>query len=506
MTTNTARIAKNTLALYFRQILIMLVSLYTVRVVLNTLGAEDYGIYNVAAGIVTMLSFLSNSMAAASQRYFSFELGRGNYEQLHLVFSLSLLIYALIAVLVLILAETAGLWFAANKLIIPPERKSAALWVYQFSVVSFLFTVMASPYMAAIIAHEDMNIYAYVSIIEAALRLGMVFLLRFIVLDKLQLYGILLCAVTVVVTILYRTICVKKYTECRFRFYWDTELFKEIAGYTGWNLFGASVGVFKFQMVNILLNQFFNPAVIAARGIAAQVNNAVSSFSHNFTTALRPQIIKSYAAGQKDAMLALVFRGSKGSFFLMYIFVLPFVLEMPMILFLWLKNPPEYTVLFTRLALIDVLIESMSSSIMAVAQATGKIKLYQSVVGGILLLNLPASWIALYLGAPAWSVMAVAIIITLAAFCIRLIIIKRLVDFSLIHFVKQVLVPVTAVSLLSMILPLASYLFFEYGFPRLLITICLTLLSASLCIYLAGLNTQERCIIRNKIIQIFKRV
>jgi O-antigen/teichoic acid export membrane protein len=503
---NTRRIAKNTLMLYFRQILIMLVSLYTVRVVLNTLGAEDYGIYNVVAGTVTMFGFLSSSMATASQRYFSFELGRGDYKQLRRVFSLSLTIYVLIAALVLVLAETVGLWVVVNKLVLPPDRKTAALWVYQFSVVSFLFTIITSPYMAAIIAREDMNIYAYVSIIEAALKLGMVFLLRFILLDKLQLYGILLCSVTVVVTILYRTICVKKYPECRLWFYWDMGLFKEITRYIGWNLFGALSGISKFQMVNILLNQFFNPLVITARSIAAQLNGALSSFSHNFTTAIRPQIIKSYASGQKDAMFMLVFRGSKASFFLMYIFVLPFFFEMPMILSLWLKTPPEYVVLFTRLALIDVLIESMSFSIMTIAQATGKIKLYQSVVGGVLLLNLPASWAALSFGAPAWSVMIVAIIITLVAFYIRLIIVKRLVDFSLMHFVKRVLIPVASVSLLSMVLPLALYLFFEYGFLRLLIMICLALLSVSLCIYLVGIDSQERYIIRSKIIWLFNRV
>jgi O-antigen/teichoic acid export membrane protein len=319
--------------------------------------------------------------------------------------------------------------------------------------------------------------------------------------DKLQLYGILLCAVAVIITAVYRTVCIKKYPECAFRFYWDKQLFKEITSYTGWNLFGASVGVFKFQLVNILLNQFFDLLVIAARGIAAQVNNAVISFAQSFSVAMRPQIIKTYAAGQKEEMLALVFRGSKATFFMMYLFTLPLALEMPFILSLWLKNPPEYAALFTRLTLVDALIDSINSPLMAAAQATGKIKIYQSVLGGILLLNLPVSWIAVYGGSPAWSVMVVAILLTLVAFLVRLVIVKRLVGFSLRYFVTQVMIPIMTVSISSLALPLVSYLRPGYGFTRLLLTVCLTTVSIGSCAYLFGLNSQERRLIRIKITQ-----
>jgi O-antigen/teichoic acid export membrane protein len=258
-------------------------------------------------------------------------------------------------------------------------------------------------------------------------------------------------------------------------------------------------------MVNILLNQFFNPVVIAARGIAAQVNGAVVSFSQNFSTVMRPRIIKSYAAGQKDAMLALVFRGAKGTFFLMYVFTLPLVLEMPFVFSLWLKNPPEHAALFTRLALIDALIDSINSPLMAASQATGRIKLYQSVVGGILLLNLPASWAALSFGAPVWSVMVIAIMLTIAAFLVRLIIVKRLIGFSIRSFIKQVLSPLVIVSLSSVILPLASYLFLGYGFIRLLLTIFLAVVSVGSCAYLFGLNRREQYVIKNKITRRFGR-
>jgi O-antigen/teichoic acid export membrane protein len=486
------RIAKNTLMLYFRQIFIMLVSLYTVRAVLETLGTEDYGIYNVVAGVVTMFSFLSGSMATASQRYFSFEIGRGDFEQLRKVFSLNFLVYMLIAVLILALSETIGLWFVINKLVIPEERMEAARWVYHFSILSFLFTVLTIPYMAAIIAHEDMNIYAYVSIIEAVLKLGIVLLLRTILLDKLQLYGILLCAVALINTTIYRMICKKKYQECNIKFYWDKDLCNEIMTYTGWNMFGASVNVFKQQAVNILLNQFFNPVIVAARGIASQINTAVISFSHNFSAVIRPQIIKSYAAGQKNKMLTMMFYGAKGTYFLMYVFTLPLVLEMPVLLAVWLKNPPEYTVLFTRLSLIDALIDSVSLPIMAAAQATGKIKLYQSIVGGILLLNLPVSWMLLSLGAHAYSVMVAAICLTFSAFIVRLLILKKLIDFSIRQFFKDVLFPIIAITILSSIVPILLYNILKDGLFRLLITTGISVMSICCSVYFLGINKNER--------------
>jgi O-antigen/teichoic acid export membrane protein len=386
MTTNTACIAKNTLMLYFRHILIILVSLYTVRVVLETLGAEDYGIYNVVVGVVTMLGFLSGSMASASQRYFSFELGRGDYEQLKRIFSLNLMIYAMIAIVVLLLAETIGLWFVNTKLILPRDRMDAVQWIYHCSIISFLVSIMATPYMSSLIAHEEMKIYASVSIVETLLKLGIVFLLKIIPLDKLQLYGILLCVVTIINTEIYREVCKRKFQECRFRLYWNKDLFKEIACYTGWNLFGSVSLAFKNQVINIILNQFFNPAVVAARGIASSINSAVASFSTNFSVALNPQIIKQYAAEQKTEMLRLMFRGTKVTYFLMYLFALPLIIEMPFVLAIWLGDPPEYTVLFSRLVLVDGIILSFSYQATAVIQATGKNKLHQIVQGGVFFL------------------------------------------------------------------------------------------------------------------------
>ena len=486
------RIAKNTLMLYFRQILIMIVSLYTVRVVLNTLGAEDYGIYNVVAGVVTMFSFLSSSMATASQRFFSFALGQNDSESLKKYFSMSFTIYCLIALVVLILAETVGLWFVTQKLVIPCERQNAAFCIYQASIFSMICTILTAPFMASIIAHEDMNIYAYVSIIEVVLKLGIVFLLPLFAIDKLIFYGLLMAGVVFVNTAIYRTICVKKYVECKFSFFWEKSLFKELVSYTGWNMFGSAVGVFKNQIVNIILNQFFNPVVNAARGIAAQVNSAVNSFAQNFSTAVRPQIIKNYASGEKEKMLQLMFRSCKATFLLMFVFALPLILEMPYVLKLWLKNVPEYAVLFTILALIDALIDTISYPLMATAQATGKIKLYQAVVGGVLLLNAPIAFVVLKLGAPAFSVFIVSISVTSLAFIVRLCILKKLINFSFWNFIWKVFIPIICCAGLAFIIPYFVRNMLDSSFIRLCVTVIVSVICVALSGYFVALSKNER--------------
>ena len=323
MENNSRVLAKNTLLLYFRQILIMAVSLYTARVVLAVLGAGDFGIYNVVAGVFTMFGFLGGAMASSSQRYFSYDLGKKDLKHLEITFSVTFQIYLLIALVVLLFVETAGLWFLNTKLVIPSNRLIAANWIFQAAIISFLLTLITTPFMAIIIAHENMTVYAYVSIVEVALKLGIVFLLEYLPYDKLIVYGILLSLVIFINTAIYRFYCHKHYSECKVRFICDGKLFKEIIAYSGWNLFGNLAAIFKNQGINILLNLHFGTIVNAARGIAGQVNSAVMSFSNNFSTALRPQVIKTYAANQKEDTMRLVFRVCKFTFFLMYIFTLP---------------------------------------------------------------------------------------------------------------------------------------------------------------------------------------
>jgi O-antigen/teichoic acid export membrane protein len=492
MPSNTTRIARNTLMLYFRQILIMLVSLYTVRVVLETLGAEDYGIYNVVAGVVTMFGFLSNSMAMATQRYLSFELGRNDFEQLKKVFNVSLVIYVLIMIAVLLLAETAGLWFVSNKLALPPERKSAALLVYQFAVISFLFTILTAPYMAAIIAHEDMNIYAYVSIVEVVLKLGLVFVLQFVAWDKLRLYGILMSVATVINTAIYRITCMVKYKECKFKIYRNKNLFKELKDYAAWNLFGSVSTMLQNQGIAVLLNQFFNPVVVAARGIAFSVNTATSSFAGNFYNAIRPQIIKKYAANEKDAMMSLVFYGAKSTYFLMYVFTLPLILEMRYVLMLWLKNIPEYTVIFTSMALIEMLIHSLGMPLGALAHAGGKIQLYQFVIYGIQLCNLPLAFVFFRSGAPPYIISIIAIFLAIFCFIAQLLIVRYLVGFPVRMFLKKTVVPLFVVTILSPVIPVLTQKLMEQNFLRLIIVIITSIFSTCGFMYFIGLNKFER--------------
>ena len=499
--TNTKRIAKNTLMLYFRQILIMLVSLYTVRVVLRVLGAEDYGIYNVVAGVVTMFSFLSGAMATASQRYFSFHLGKNDTKQLNTVFSVTFQIYILLAIIVVVLAETFGLWFVNHKLVIPFERMTAANWIFQVAIISFLLTLITTPYMASILAHENMNVYAYVSIVEAGLKLGIVFLIKVLPYDKLIVYGILLTTVAFINTSIYRLYCHKHYTECKFHFEKNGALFKEIVNYSGWNLFGGVAAVAKVQLINVLLNLFFGPIVNAARGVAAQINNAVSSFSQNFSMAIRPQIIKNYASQNYDECYDLVLKGSRFTFYLMFLFTCPLLIELPFVLKLWLDNVPDNTVLFTRLLLIEVLIDSFSYPVMTLSQATGKIRLYQGVVGGVQIMNLPVSFIVLKLGAPAYSVMVIGIIFAIIATFCRLFIVKLLTKLSVLMFFKKVIIPCIVILLLSIILPILFHMYIlQYQKNNLaFLNIIFTVFIEIIVIMFLGLKKQERVLIINKI-------
>jgi O-antigen/teichoic acid export membrane protein len=495
----TKRIAKNTIMLYFRQILIMLVSLYTVRVVLNTLGAEDYGIYNVVGGVVAMFGFLSGSMASTSQRYFSFEIGKGNLIQLQNTFSLTLLIYIMITVLVLLLAETVGLWFISNKIVIPQERRSAVLWIYQTSIASFVFTILTSPYMALIIAHEDMNIYAYVSIIESLLKLCVVFLLDLVAWDKLKLYGSILCIVNFINTAVYRTICILKYHECKFVFYWNKTLFKEIAKFTGWTLSGGVSGVLKNQGINILLNIKFGPLVNAARAVAMQVNSAVLCFAQGFSSSMRPHIVKLYASGEIKKMLDFVFTSVKVMSYLLFLVILPIQLELPSILRLWLKDVPEYTVLFVRIILIETMVESIGYPVNGAWIAAGEVKFYQIITSVILLLNLPLALVLTAFGISSFGVLIMSVLLSLTAFLLRLMIFSRQFKFSVSLYFTVILIPVLRVLAAGSVIPVVFSRLHPAGFSRIPLTMLISTISILTVVYCTGITVSERRYIKNTV-------
>lgn len=489
---NNKRIAKNTLLLYVRMLLTMAVSLFTVRIVLNTLGVVDYGILNVVGGIVMMFSFISNTMMTATQRFFSYDIGQNNIEQLRKTFSTSLTIYLIIAVVILILSETIGLWFLNNKMIIPIERLSAANWIYQFSIFSFIVTILTIPYNAAIISHEDMNIYAFMSILEVTLKLIIVFILIYFSFDKLKLYSVLLFLVTISVSYIYKYISKKKYSECKFSFSWDKELFKKLLSFSGWTLFGAIASVLNNQGINIVLNLFFGPVVNAARAIAYQINTNVNQLVMNFFTAVNPQIIKYYATENKKQMMTLVFQSSKFSFFLLYIISMPFLIETHYILDIWLKSVPEYIVIFTRLILINALIDSVSYSLQSAAQANGNIRLYQIVVGGMLLLNLPISYYVLENGGLPQTTIYISIIISLICLALRLIMLRKLVELPVRIFFSKVILVILPVSILSAIVPILLYFKFDDSFMRFSLVVSTSIALTLLFIYFVGISKEER--------------
>ena len=409
---NNKRIAKNTLLLYVRMFFVMAVTLFTSRVVLATLGVTDFGIYNVVGGVVAMMGILNNAMAVSTQRYLTFELGRGDAVRLKQVFCMCLAIFVMLAVVVVVLGETVGLWFLNSKMTIPADRMVAANWVYQFSILACVASLIVTPYNAVIIARERMNVYAYVGILEVVLKLAVVYLLLVIPVDRLTTYGLLILLSQIVIAVIYMLYCTRHFAEARYRVYWDGSLFRELVSYSGWNLFGSAAGVVKGQGLNILLNMFFTPAVNAARGIAYQVNAAITQFFTNFYTAVRPQITKYYAQGDMEEMTKLIFRSSKMSFYLIMLISMPVIIEAPYIVSLWLGQLPEYVVPFTRLIIAISAIDAMASPLMTAAHATGHIRLYQSSVGTMVMLNIPVSYVFLRLGFPPLTVFYVSLAIS----------------------------------------------------------------------------------------------
>ena len=483
--------------LYIRMGLVMIISLYATRVVLDVLGEDDYGIYNVVGGVVVMFSFLSRTLASASQRYFAFEIGRGDFDKLNKVFNINLILFAIVIGIVLVLAETVGLWFVNTQMTIPDERMSAARWVYQFAVLSFCAHLIAIPYQATIIAREKMHVYAFIGIMEALLNLAIVLLLKALNwdYDVLIVYGALMLLVHIITNGSYVVVARKRFEETRIKLYWEKHQVKEIISYSGWNLFGAVAGIARSQGINILINVFFNPAINAARGLSYQVNNALNQFASNFYTAVRPQVTKYYAQGDSSATMSLVFSSSKFAYYLLLFLAVPVMVFSHEVLDLWLVEIPEYTELFLILVVIIGLIDSVSNPLMTLAQATGKVKLYQSVVGSIIILNLPFSWLFLRLGFPAEATMYVAIAVSVLALFARLFILRKLVDFPVLGFCKKVLLRLILTTLCSLALSWAIRALF-YGdavsFWPLLISFFLSVLLTTAVIVFVGFEKHER--------------
>ncbi len=489
---NNKRIAKNTLLLYGRMLLTMAISLYTSRVILKVLGVEDFGIYNVVGGIISMFAFINGGMVAATQRYITFEIGSGNTNQLKKVFSTSLQIHAIISVIIIILGETVGLWFLLEKLVIPESRMSAAIWVYQLSIVACIVNIMSIPYNADIIAHEKMSAFAYISIVEVVLKLLIVYMLVFSPLDKLIVYAVLLLVVQIAIRLIYTTYCKKHFEETSYSKCCDKSLVKEMASFAGWSFWGSLAGILYTQGLNMMLNIFFGPVVNAARAIAVQVQSAVQQFVTNFQMAINPQITKSYAKGDLNQMHNLMFRSARFSFLLLLLITLPVLLETNFLLTVWLKTVPENTVVFTQIMICIALIYTTANPCVIANQATGKVKIYQAVVGGILLTILPISYIVLKLGAPAYSVFIVHFCIESIAQFFRMYMLRKLINLRIWEYIKNIYIPIIATMIVAIILPIFVHKQFEEGWIRLLIVTLTCIVSVGLSAFFIGFTKHER--------------
>lgn len=492
--------------LYIRMLLMMVVSLYTSRVVLATLGVTDFGIYGVVGGIVSMFSFINGAMATGTQRYLSYELGRGDKEQLRKVFSMSINIHLLLALIILLLSETIGLWFLYEKMVIPAERLTAAFWVYQFSILTTLVMVLSVPYNAVIIAHERMSAFAYISIFEAVAKLLIVYLLLLCKWDRLILFSVLMLVVQLSIRFIYGFYCKRHFPESCYYFVKDKALFKEMLGFSGWNFWGSCAVMGYTQGLNILLNMFFGPTVNAARNIAVQVQAAASLLSSNFQMALNPQIIKTYASNEINQMHLLIFRSAKITYLFLFILSVPILLKTNYILILWLKDFPNYSIVFIRLMLCITIVDAVSNPFMVASAATGEVKRYQTILGAILLLIVPISYLVLMLGFPPYSVFIVHLSISILAFGVRLLLISSMIKMSLKVYTKQVIMPLLLFTIFALFIPGCSMcIFYKDNFANLIFIIFLNLLSAILLGYVILLNTSERKYISTKIASLLKK-
>lgn len=502
---NYKRILRNAGLLYFRMLLTMAVSLYTSRVVLHTLGVEDFGIYHLVAGFVTMLGFLHGAMSSATQRFLAFELGQPDKKNLSNVFSMSINIHLLIAAGIFLAGETLGIWFVTTQLTIPPERMEAVRWVFHFSLLTFLVSVISVPYNAMIIAHERMSVFAWVSIIDVSLKLLIVFMLAWFGIDKLTLYAALMLAAVSCVTLTYSIYCKKSFPESKFRLYWNKTLFNTMLSYTGWNIWGNVAAVLGNQGINIMLNIFFGPTINAARTIAFQVSMALNKFVQNIQVAVNPQIIKSYSANNLSYMHKLVCYGAKYNFFLLLLLSLPVILKTEFILELWLKIVPDYTVIFVKLVIVNILIDSISAPLMTAAQATGKIRLYQAVVGGILLLNLPLSYILLSSGHEPQVTLLISISLSIMSLCARLAIINPLIKLRPYEFISKVVFRTAIVAALTFAPALAIENILPESLENSISLILLSFCWAVICIYILGTEKDEKTYLTNLVKKTYTR-
>lgn len=503
---NNKRIAKNTLLLYARMLYTLFISLFTSRVILAALGFEDFGLYNVIGSVVTMFVFLRSAMGNSVHRFITYAIGKGDEKRLGDIFSMSLMIHTGLAVLIVLLCETAGLWFLNTQMTIPAGREIAANWVFQFSILSCALSVICVPYDAEIIAHENMGVFAFVKILDSTLNLAIVFAVKYYPHDRLIFYAFLLLMVQVMNRIIYGIYCSKHFPETKFHIVKNKSLLKEMMGFAGWSLIGNMAYIGYTQGLNLVLNVFFGPAVNAARGIALQVQTAIKGFVTNFQVAVNPQITKSYAKGDYSRLHSLMYTSSKLSYFLLLCMVLPVAIESDAILHAWLGEIPEYTIPFVILTLSIMLLDPISNPIGVANNATGSIKNYQLIEGGTLLLIVPTAYIAVKLGGNPLSVFIVQFIICYFVQALRLFLVCHKIKMSIRTYCRKIILRISLVTVVAITCPLTAKFYLGKSIPSCVIVIGLSIISVLLTSYCIGLEKNERLIIKQKIACLTKQV
>ena len=498
----TKLLAKNTILLYLRQVLMMAIGLYTSRVVLNILGIEDYGVYNVVGGVVAMFSLFTSSLSTAISRFLSVEMAKGAKHRLSLVFSTSVSVQFIMSILVMILLEVVGVWFLNSHLNIPAGRIEAANWILQTSILIFGINLLIVPCNAAIIAHERMDVFAYASLLEAILKLVVVYSLYISPIDKLTTYGFALLAVSFIMLFTYYTFCLKFFEECRYKLLLDKKLVNEMAVFAGWNFFGSAAYLFNTEGINIATNMFFGVTANAARGVANQVEGVMKQFVGNFTTALNPQIMKAYASGEMDYLYNLVCRCARFSFYLMLIIAVPFTFSAEWIMSLWLGNYPPEAPLFLRLSLIGTMLDLLGNTAAFAVWATGNLKKYYMFCSTIGALVFPISLFMYFCGSPVYVSYIVFAIVYFILIFIRLRILHELINIPYSLYIKGVLLKIAYTSIVATIIPYVFYTLLEDCASKFLLLIFISLLSTVTSIYILGVSAEEK----KYIITIIKKI
>lgn len=504
---NNTRIAKNTILLYFRMLLTLLVGLYTSRVVLETLGVADFGLYNVVGGVVAMFTFLNGTLTSSTQRYLNFELGTRNYERLNKVFSTSLILHLLLTFIIVALAETVGLWFVCNKLNVDIGRENAAFWVYQFSIITVCFQIFQLPYMSAIIAHEKMGAFAYISIWDVTIKLIVVYIIQIITYDKLIMYAFFYLLIHITNALIYIVYSSRHFSETRFNLNFDKPLFKEMLSFGGWNVLGFFASTCNNQGLNIIFNLFFGTTINAARGIAFQVNAIVNQFASNFQMAVKPQVIKYYAENKIDEMSNLVYNSAKYSAMLLMLVSIPLGIEIEYVLSLWLGNYPDHAPNFIRIVLFHSVIISMITPIIMVVHASGKLKAI-SVTAGLLNLSvLPFNYLLLKFGCSPETALTINILASLVETFIELYWMKHYIDFSVVGFYKNVYKPVFLCGFIMLVPPIIIYIYLplQNYFLHFICVCTSSLLTSAFVLYKFALDNDKRSVIKRKIRTITKQ-